>query len=140
MAKCRLRGRPVGLICLLTHKENSINQQNQTLMKAPLLPFRGALAVIAGFTLSTTAALAGQVVVSNFDVDSDATAWYWESWSSTATDAFDTANAGGGAAGSGSLQLINNFPDSPGGYNQSVFSLALGSDVDAETLYTNISL
>jgi len=46
-------------------------------MKAPLLPFRGGLAIIAGLSLGATAALAGQVVVSNFDVDSEATAWSW---------------------------------------------------------------
>src|SRR6266550_1486570 len=109
-------------------------------MKAPLLPFRGGLAIITGLSLSTTAALAGQVVVSNFDVDSDATAWYWENWSAPASDAFSALNASGGAAGSGSLQLVNSFPNNPGGYSQSVFTLPLGSDVDAETLYTNISL
>src|SRR6266404_5618792 len=109
-------------------------------MKAPLFPLRGGLAMIAGFTLSTTAALAGQVVISNFDIDSEATAWYWESWSDPATNTFDTLNAGGGAAGSGSMRVTNSFPNRPTGYSQAVIGLPLGGDIDAETLYTNVSL
>jgi len=55
-------------------------------------------------------------------------------------NAFSALNASGGAAGSGSLQLGNDFPNSPGGYNQTVFTGPLAGEVDAETLYTNISM
>src|SRR5439155_15884042 len=110
-----------------------------TIMKAPLVFIYRGLAVIAGLALTSTAAIAGQVVVSNFDTDPEATAWSWESWSDPASVAFDASNAGGGAAGSGSMQVVNNFPSRPTGYSQSVVTLSLGGDVDAETLYTNIS-
>src|SRR5207237_7055503 len=69
----------------------------------------------------------------------EATAWSWESGSDPASVAFDASNAGGGAAGSGSMQVVNNFPSRPTGYSQSVVTLSLACDVDAETLYTNIS-
>ncbi len=109
-------------------------------MKARLIPLQSRLALLAGLALSTTGALAGQVVISNFDVDSEATAWYWESWSDPATNIFDTLNAGGGASGSGSIRVTNNFPNRPTGYSQAVITLPLGSDIDAETFYTNVSL
>src|SRR6266571_3727902 len=108
-------------------------------MKAPRITFHSGLAMLAGLVLSTTGAGAGQVVISNFDVDTDATAWSWESWSDPASVSFDTLNAGGGAPGSGSLRVVNDFPDRPAGYGQAVVTLALGSSVDAETLYTNVS-
>jgi len=98
------------------------------------------LAIIAGIALTSLSLNAGQVVVSTFDTDTDATAWAWESWSNPATTEFDpTRNAGGGAPGSGSLRVINNFPNSPGGYSQAVITGPLGGTFDAETLYTNIS-
>jgi len=98
------------------------------------------LALLASIIVSTACAQAGQVVVSNFDDPNDATLWAWESWSATAVAEPDsTLDAGGGAAGSGSMRVTCSFTDNPGGYNQSVVSLALGADVDAETLYTNIS-
>jgi hypothetical protein len=66
--------------------------------------------------------------------------WAWENWSAPAsTEADATLDAGGGGTGSGSMRVINNFDNLPGGYSQSVVSLNLGADVDAETLYTNIS-
>ncbi len=108
-------------------------------MKAPRITFHSGLAMLAGLVLSTTGAGAGQVVISNFDVDTDATAWSWESWSDPASVSFDTLNAGGGAPGSGSLRVVNDFPDRPAGYGQAVVTLALGSSIDAETLYTNVS-
>src|SRR2546422_9412913 len=107
-------------------------------MKAPLITHTGLL-MLTGLVLSTSSALAGQVPVSNFDDPNDATLWSWESWSSPASTEFDTLNAGGGAAGSGSMRVINNFPNNPGGYSQAVVTLNLGANVDAETLYTNIS-
>lgn len=102
------------------------------------------LALLAGGALLVSmvlpAARGGEVVINNFDDPSEATQWSWESWSSPADVAFDTANAGGGAAGSGSLRVSNNFTNYPTGYSQAVVSESLGGNVDAETLYTNISL
>ena len=100
-------------------------------MKAPRITLHSGLAMLAGLVLSTTGAGAGQVVISNFDVDTDATAWSWESWSDPASVSFDTLNAGGGAPGSGSLRVVNDFPDRPAGYGQAVVTLALGSSIDA---------
>ena len=37
------------------------------------------------------------------------------------------------------MRVTNNFPNRPGGYSQAVITMSLGADVDAETLYTNIS-
>ena len=90
--------------------------------------------------LTLTSAFAGDVVIDNFDDPTEATLWTWENWSSEALTDFDSGNAGGGAAGSGSMKVINNFPDLPGGYSQAVVTLNFGANVDAETLYTNVSL
>src|ERR1044071_3866799 len=88
--------------------------------------------------LGASLAFGGQVVIANFDDPSDATLWSWENWSSAASTDFDATDAGGGAAGSGSMRVINNFDNLPGGYSQAVVSLNLGANVDAETLYTNL--
>jgi len=111
-------------------------------MKANPLMYRRILALLAGLALWTGGAFAGQVVISNFDdPDNDASLWSWENWSSTAEFGFDsTLNASGGAAGSGSLRVTNEFPNLPGGYSQSVITMNTGQTVDAETLYTNVSL
>jgi len=90
-------------------------------------------------SLGVGTSFAGQVVISNFDDPNDATLWAWESWSDQATTESDTQDAGGGGPGSGSMRVINSFPDRPGGYSQAVVSLNLGQNVDAETLYTNVS-
>lgn len=103
--------------------------------------YKIGLAVGLISALSAGTALAGQVVISNFDDPNDATLWLWESWSDPATTEFDaTQDAGGGAAGSGSMKVVNSFPDRPTGYSQAVVSLNLGQNIDAETYYTNISL
>jgi hypothetical protein len=110
-------------------------------MKLPPLTLRGSLALLAGLVLGTTTTLAGQVVVSNFDDPIDDSLWLWENWSSETLVDFDaTLDAGGSVVGSGSMRVTNNFPNNPGGYSQCVITGNLGQTVDAETLYTNISL
>lgn len=108
----------------------------------PLKP--AAFAVLAGTLGTILSTLAGEVVISNFDDPNDATLWTWESWSSEALVEHDaTLDAGGGAEGSGSMRIINNFPDNPTGYSQAVVSLNManvGGEVNAEKLYTKISL
>src|SRR6266498_3060677 len=108
-------------------------------MKARYL--RRTMLVIAGACmLGLSGSQAGEVVINNFDDPSEATGWYWENWSSPSELGFDaTLNAGAGTT-LGSLRVTNNFPNNPGGYSQAVISVNLGADVDAETLYSNISL
>lgn len=110
-------------------------------MKKSIAKHIAGTALLAGIMFCTTCAQGGQVVVSNFDDPNDATLWYWENWSVEALVEFDsTLDAGGGGVDSGSLKVTCNFLDKPTDYSQSVISLATGSDIDAETLYTNISL
>jgi len=94
--------------------------------------------MLAGLMTGGYVGQAGEVVVNNFDSEEEVAAWYWENWSDPAEVSFDaTLDAGGGA---GSLRVVNNFPDRPTGYSQSVVTVPLGGDVDAETLYTKLSL
>ncbi len=95
-------------------------------------------ALVAAMTLGSVRA--GEVVISNFDIADEVSGWTWETWSAPTEVAFDdTLDAGGGAAGSGSLRVINTFP-APQGYSQCVITAPLASEVDAETLYTKLSL
>ncbi|HRY46815.1 MAG TPA: hypothetical protein P5186_02105 [Candidatus Paceibacterota bacterium] len=97
--------------------------------------------LVAGLLAAGGIGHAGEVVVSNFDNADDAALWSWESWSDPAEVAFDeTLNAGGGAAGSGSLRVANLFTKGANEYSQAVVTIATGGDIDAETLYTKISL
>ncbi len=95
-----------------------------------------ALGLMAGAVSS----FAGEVVINNFD-DETEVKWAWENWSDPASVSFDsTLDAGGGGETSGSMRVQNNFPNRPDGYSQSVVTLDLHSNVDAETLYTKVSL
>ncbi len=97
------------------------------------------LAAVGAFMLALSRSQAGEVVINNFDDPTEATGWAWESWSNPAELGFDaTLNAGGGTT-LGSMRVTNNFPNNPGGYSQAVISVSLGGDVDAETLYSDIS-
>jgi hypothetical protein len=111
-------------------------------MKTPHFTAAAGLDLLAGLVFSAVSAYAGEVVISNFDdPPTDAALWSYETWSSEAVIEADSAlDAGGGAAGSGSLRVACNFPNNPGGYSQSVITGNLGGTVDAETLYTNVSL
>lgn len=110
-------------------------------LKLPSAKWFYALAVAAGFAAGTSSLQAGQVVINNFNDASEAGKWYWENWSDPAQVSFDdTLDAGGDPSGVGSLRVVNNFPDRPEGYSQSVVTLDLGSNVDAETQYSKISL
>ena len=94
------------------------------------------LSLIAGLLAGAGVGKAGEVVVSNFDNADEAAFWTWESWSDPAEVTFDdTRNAGGGAAGSGSLRVSNNFTRGANEYSQCEVIFATGGDVDAETLY-----
>ncbi len=108
-------------------------------MKIPYLRVT-TLARTGALLLSLSFSQAGEVLISNFDDPNEATLWSWETWSIPAEVWHDaTLDAGGGSV-AGSLRIINNFTNNPGGYSQAVVSMSLGTDVDAETLYTNISL
>lgn len=111
---------------------------NQKQMKASHII--KAVTVASSLILNATALQAAEVVINDFDDPSEVTPYAWESWSSPTAVDFDTQNAGGGSAGSGSLRVTNSFPDNPGGYSQCVFTGALpGGQVDAVTLYSKIS-
>ena len=100
-----------------------------------------SIVTFAFLTMFNPAAIeAGEVVVNNFDDPNETTTWTWETWSSEALVEFDAQNASGGQAGSGSMRVINNFPNNPKGYSQAVVSVNLGGDVNAENLYTKIGL
>lgn len=78
-------------------------------------------------------------VVDRFDTDAEVTPWYWENWSQAGTVEFDPANdAGGGAAGSGSMKLTASF-NAASGYQQSVFTTALNPPIDGVT-YSKVAL
>jgi hypothetical protein len=110
-------------------------------MKKQTQLFVVGLSWIACFLAGAYAVRAGEVAVSNFDNADEAAVWSWESWSDTAEVAFDeTQDAGGGAVGSGSLRVSNLFTKGANEYSQAVISMATGSDVDAEILYTKLSL
>ena len=114
-------------------------------MKNPKYIRYPGMALLAGAALVTSMTLgsarAGEVVINNFDNADELNGWAWESWSDPASVEFDpTLDAGGSTADSGSMKVINNFPYRPDGYSQCVVTLPLGSDIDAETLYTKISL
>ena len=112
-----------------------------TVMKLPQLKWCLSLALTASLIASGRSAQAGQVVINNFNDASEASKWSWENWSDPAVTSFDdTLDAGGDAAGTGSLRVVNNFPDRPDGYSQSVVTIALGGNVDAETQYSKVSL
>ena len=110
-------------------------------MKLQQLNWLYALAAAAGLATVAGPAQAGQVVINNFNNAAEATRWYWENWSAPAELSFDdTLDAGGDETGAGSLRVVNNFPDNPDGYSQSVVTIDLGGPVDAETLYSKVSL
>jgi hypothetical protein len=101
---------------------------------------RRNLAAAAALMLSLVPARAGEVVITKFNDGSDATLWYWESWSAPGTLTYDTELDAGGGSPNGSLRLVNNFANNPGGYQQCVFSLALPSSTNAESLYSLINM
>jgi hypothetical protein len=83
---------------------------------------------------------AGDVPISNFDTAGDATKWYWENWSVEAVVSFDGTGDAHGSASSGSMKVECKFPEAPGAYNQSVITLDLGGNIDAETAYSRVAL
>ncbi len=97
------------------------------------------LAIAGAFMLGLSCSQAGEVVINNFDDPNEATLWSWENWSAPTELGFDDTLDAGGGTSPGSLRVTNNFPNLPGGYSQAVVSASLGADVDAETLYSNIS-
>jgi len=108
-------------------------------MKAKLL-LGATIAVASGLAMGLSAARAGEVVIDNFD-DADTSVsnnWSWENWSNTTEiEADDTLDAGG-STGIGSLKMLCEFPNNPGGYSQCVITGVLGYTVDAESLYSAI--
>ena len=107
-------------------------------MNAPNL-IKTSLALSGAFLLGLSGSQGGEVVINNFDDPTEATLWTWENWSDPAEVADDRILDTGGGTTPGSMRVTNNFPNRPGGYSQAVITTSLGSDVDAETLYTNIS-
>jgi hypothetical protein len=123
------------------HPKQEFKNTMRIFMKKLTHKFLVGSSMIAGLIASAAIGNAGEVVVSNFDNADEAAVWSWESWSDTAELAFDDAqNAGGGADGSGSLRVSNLFTKGANEYSQAVVTIATGSDVDAETLYTKIGL
>src|SRR2546422_463853 len=107
-------------------------------MNAPNL-IKTSLALSGAFLLGLSGSQGGEVVINNFDDPTEATLWTWENWSDPAEVADDRILDTGGGTTPGSMRVTNNFPNRPGGYSQAVVTMSLGADVDAETLYTNIS-
>ncbi len=101
---------------------------------------RRILAAAAALMLSLAPARAGEVLITKFNDGSDATLWYWESWSAPGSLTYDTELDAGGGSPNGSLRLVNNFANNPGGYQQCVFTLALPSSTNAESLYSLINM
>jgi len=98
------------------------------------------LAAAAALMLSFAPARAGEVLITKFDSASDANAWYWENWSAPGLLTHDTDFDAGGGNPNGSLRLVNNFANNPGGYQQCVFTLNLPATANAEGLYSHISM
>src|SRR5205814_1582451 len=96
-------------------------------MKVPNLR-KTVLALAGAFLLGGSLSQAGEVVIDNFDDPNEATLWYWENWSIEAVIAYDDTLDAGGGASPGSMRVSNNFPNNPGGYNQSVISMSLGAE------------
>jgi hypothetical protein len=101
--------------------------------------YRSLLLAFPGFALGATLLRAAEVPIANFDSD-DVTAWSWESWSAPGELSHDASVNSGAGTPAGSLKLVNNFENQPGAYQQCVFTLNLGQNVDASALYTHVNL
>ncbi|MGZ8900837.1 MAG: hypothetical protein ACXW3Z_12135, partial [Limisphaerales bacterium] len=98
---------------------------------SPLRTSLGGLLLAAlGLSLNSQAA---DVLFTNSGFDTAAPGWSWEDWSAPGSSvAFDGAQnsvVAGGAAGSGSLKLVNNFT-AIAGYQQAVFTAPLPAPQD----------
>ncbi len=97
----------------------------------PRRALRGAL--LATLASGFIAAQAADVPGPNAAFDADASGWYWENWSAPGSaaswDAAQNSATAGGAAGSGSLKLANNFVAGPD-YQQAVYTLPLAAPTD----------
>lgn len=105
-----------------------------------LFPFRPALAgvLLAGVATTLAPLSAGEVAFPNgtFDDLAPAPAWSWENWSLAGSEvSYDAKlDAGGGAAGSGSLRFSAPFVASPD-WREAVFTLDT-PDFDASKYYS----
>jgi len=98
------------------------------------------LAATAALFLTPASARAGVVLITKFDSASDANLCYWENWSAPGTLAYDNELDAGGGTPNGSLRLVNNFANNPGGYQQCVFTLGLSGTTNAVAVYSHIDL
>lgn len=99
---------------------------------------KSPLAIASGLLLGLATVQAGEVIINQFDSEDEISAWSWETWSNEALISFDSTLDAGGGGGTGSMRVVNNFPNNPGGYSQAVISMPMGTDVDAETLYKSL--
>lgn len=97
-------------------------------------------AAAAALILSFAPARAEDVLITKFNSASDANAWYWENWSAQGSFSYDSELDGGGGSPNGSLRLVNTFANSPGTYQQCVFTLGLAGTTNAESVYSHINL
>ena len=98
------------------------------------------LAATATILLSFTPARAGEVLNYKFDSSSDANSCYWENWSAAGSLVHDPVLDAGGGGVPGSLRFENNFLNSPGSYQQCVFTIGLPSTANAEQFYSHVNL
>lgn len=95
-------------------------------------------ALVAGLS---PAIQAGEARLANSNFDEAAIGWSWETWSQAGSSAtYDaTVNAAGGAQTSGSMKLLCNFANSPGTYQQAVFTLQLPGEANFTAENSHIS-
>lgn len=108
-------------------------------MKTPHFVYK-TLAAVAVTLFTFAPARAGEILITKFDSPSDANSWYWENWSAAGLLVHDDELDAGGGTPNGSLRLINTFANSPGSYQQCVFTLGLPTTSNAEQLYSHINM
>jgi hypothetical protein len=77
--------------------------------------------------------------IDNGTVDTAPAGWSWENWSAQGVVSYDPADTHGRST-SGTISLDHQFANSPGTYQQSVFTYPLPAEVDAATAYSTINL